>query len=197
MERREFLRSGICAALGPAAAAAASAASAAGSEADEAKPAGAEADKLKRVAYCGLYCGLCSGHAKIPELASALAATLRQDEADRGLLRSRDGKAFWNRLNDMARPKPDNCCRTEKCGAGFCSIRKCAKKREVRVCPECGDYPCKRIHVLAASEATLLHDGRQIKKVGLDKWIAQQQQRAKAGFCYSDVRCIPCTVPKD
>ena len=32
---------------------------------------------------------------------------------------------------------------------------------------------------------------------GLAKWTAQQQERAKAGFCYSDVRCIPCTVPKD
>jgi hypothetical protein len=191
VKRREFLCGGICAASGLAAGTGAAAAP----KADE--PTAPLADGLKLVAYCGLYCGLCSGHGKVPKLAGALAATLKQDERDKALNRSAEGRAFWKQLNDMAKLHPDRCCRTEKCGAGFCSIRKCAKKRNVRVCPECKDYPCKRIHVLAASETTLLHDGRQMQKIGLAQWIAQQKQRAEAGFCYSDIRCIPCTIPRD
>ena len=191
MERREFLCGSLCAASGLAAG------NAAPAEQKNLEPRDVPDEELKLVACCGLYCGLCSGHGKIPKLAARLVATLKQDEYDKWALGSAEGKAFWKRLNELAEVHPDKGCRTGKCGAGFCAIRTCAKRRNVRVCPECEDYPCKRIHTLAASETTLLHDGGQIRKVGLEEWIAQQKRRAEAGFCYSDIRCIPCTVPKD
>jgi len=67
----------------------------------------------------------------------------------------------------------------------------------VTVCAECSEFPCKRVKTLAKSEPTLVHDGERIRKIGLDAWIEEQEQRKARGFCYADARCLPCTVPTE
>ena len=147
-------------------------------------------DKKQLVTYCGMYCGLCSWRTRIPQRASALAETLRMAEAP-------TPEAFRKVLAGFSAPGDYNC-RAGACGnTGRCGIRKCAVAKGVFACPQCADYPCKRIAALGRSEATLVHDGHRMKEIGLEAWIAEQERRREAGFCYDDVRCLPCTVPTE
>jgi hypothetical protein len=34
----------------------------------------------------------------------------------------------------------------------------------------------------------LIQDGKHLQEVGLEKWVSEQERRAKRGFCYADVR---------
>lgn len=149
------------------------------------------------VAYCGLYCDLCSARFKIPDQAQALRESLRMaDYEDFGP--SQPGfSEFWAYLNDLAKPPMDRCCRAETCGHPRCAIRNCAQARHLDVCTDCADYPCQHILTLGRSEPTLVQDGRRLQAIGLEAWIAEQRARRRAGFCYGDVRCGKCIVPLD
>lgn len=42
---------------------------------------------------------------------------------------------------------------------------------------------------------TLIANGRRMKEIGPDAWIREQEERAKTGFAYADIRCYPYNVP--
>ena len=50
---------------------------------------------------------------------------------------------------------------------------------------------------IAEGYPTLLADGQRIKKIGLEAWVQEQEERAKTGFAYVDIRCYPYGVPED
>ena len=149
------------------------------------------------IAYCGLYCDLCSARFKIPDQAQALRESLRMADYE-GFGPVQPGfSEFWAYLNDLAEPPMDRCCRAETCGHPRCAIRNCAQARHLDVCTDCADYPCQHILTLGRSEPTLVQDGRRLQAIGLEAWIAEQRARRRAGFCYGDVRCGKCIVPLD
>jgi hypothetical protein len=154
-------------------------------------------DSKMLVAYCGLYCDLCSARSKVPDQARALRDSLRKaDFEDHGP--GQPGfNEFWAYLNNLAEPPEGQCCRAETCGHPRCAIRICARGRQLAVCADCANYPCEHILTLGRSEPTLVHDGQRIQAIGLDAWITEQEDRRRAGFCYSDVRCGRCIVPLD
>jgi hypothetical protein len=147
-------------------------------------------DQRTLVAYCGLYCGLCDARTRTAERAAALMESLELAEWPKQ-------PEFWRVLVELATVPPDKCCRTRKCGHPACAIRNCAAERNVEACPLCDEYPCARIDVLAASETTMLHDGRRMRKLGIDAWVEEQEERRRRGFCYSEVRCLPCRIPTE
>ena len=149
------------------------------------------------VAYCGLYCDLCSGRTKIPELAKTLKELMQKDDYENFGPDIQGFNEFWKFLGGLTKVEEDKYCKSGKCGSPSCSIRKCAISKNIEVCAECEEYPCKRIKTLGNSEPTLIHDGLRIKKHGLESWIIEQEERKKVGFCYSDIRCCPCVVPSD
>ncbi|MFZ5924886.1 MAG: DUF3795 domain-containing protein [Bacillota bacterium] len=144
---------------------------------------------LEEVAYCGLYCGLCASRRRIPQQAVMLRETLRREGYDKGYfdVPGLEGifSAFWKGLNLLA----DVPCPGCRAGAGFpdCSVRACARGREVTACPLCPDYPCDRLGILK-HYPLLLADGRRMQQVGLEKWVAEQEARATTGFAYADIR---------
>jgi hypothetical protein len=153
-------------------------------------------DKAQYVCYCGLYCELCGWRGAIPKAAAALREEMRKGDFEDFGPSLKGFNEFWEFLGGLADVPDDKCCRTGKCGAPFCAIRKCAQSRGVEHCPMCTDYPCERIETLAASEATLIHDGRRMKEVRVEAWIAEQEQRRAAGFDYAHVRTGKCVVPE-
>jgi len=147
-------------------------------------------NSLLLVTYCGLYCGLCAQHARIPHNARQLQQTLQEE----GL------EDFYQYFPEMKKVFPQfsqflenlakfNCtCRSGKGGPSNCEIRKCARQKRITVCPQCREYPCQHIQKLAERYPTLIQDGKRLRKVGIQKWIGEQEQRAKRGVSYSDLK---------
>ncbi|MDD1767224.1 MAG: DUF3795 domain-containing protein [Methanomassiliicoccales archaeon] len=149
-----------------------------------------EEDDLRLVTYCGLYCGACAQRVRVPDQAAALAKTLHEEGFDDFYQyvpsMKDDFPVFWRFLGSLR--KFDCSCRDGKGGPPDCQIRECAEKRKMRVCPECDEYPCKNFTALAEHYPTLISDGRRMQKIGLERWIEEQKERAKCGFAYSDIR---------
>jgi hypothetical protein len=144
---------------------------------------------LKNVTYCGLYCRLCANKSKIPQTAIILRNTLSADGwEDHGEYIMKDFKSFWQTLNKFASLEeewPD--CRGG-CGDPGCRIRKCAEKRGIELCPLCEEYPCSHINVLARLYPNLIADGERLKRIGVESWVREQEERRNRGFCYCDIR---------
>ena len=144
---------------------------------------------LEEVTYCGLYCGLCASRRRIPRQAATLRETLRKEGYGRGYFDvpglEKVFSAFWEGLGILA----DVPCPGCRAGAGFpgCSVRACAQEREVTACPLCPDFPCERLAMLN-QYPLLVVDGKRMRQLGLEKWVAEQEAREATGFAYADVR---------
>jgi len=149
----------------------------------------------EQVTYCGLYCGLCAQHTRIPELSEQLRGAMEKEDYMQWSQGIPNFKEFWTFLNMLCSSNKKSYCRKENCGPPLCSIRKCAGEKKLEVCVFCTEYPCGRILGLAKSYPTLLADGKRMKEIGIEKWIREQEERRKTGFAYVDIRCYPYKVP--
>ena len=144
---------------------------------------------LEEVAFCGLYCGLCASRRRIPQQAARLRETLRKEGYDQGYFDipclTEVFATFWKGLNCLA----DSPCPGCRGGGGNpdCAVRACAQEHAVTICPLCADYPCQRLGMLH-HYPLLLPDGYRLQKVGLERWVSEQEARAAAGFAYADIR---------
>ena len=149
---------------------------------------------LTHVTYCGLYCKLCGACGRIPRRAQSLKDAMTTEGWHEWGKEIPGFQDFWKFLDGLIGGCPG--CRQDG-GPPFCGIRKCARKREIELCVECEDYPCHRIEGLAKGYPTLIADGKRIREIGIDPWIAEQDARAETGFTYADIRCYPYEVPSD
>lgn len=144
------------------------------------------ADDLAMVTYCGLYCGLCAERTRIPKLATQLHQAMEEEgwpswgDAVPGF------RAFWGFLSDLQSGECPGC----RTGGGFpaCEIRKCARERSLRCCADCSGFPCSKVEELATVYPTLVADNRRLQAVGLEKWLAEQEERVRRGVVYADIR---------
>lgn len=146
-------------------------------------------EELRLLGYCGLYCGLCAHRNRIPQRAKLLQETLH-DEGWDSWYKYQDSiketfPVFWDFLDGLV--KFDCTCRTGG-GPPDCRIRTCAKEKGVDVCPLCAEYPCGLIEGLAEHYVTAIQDGRRLLKIGLKKWVEEQEERARRGVVYADTR---------
>jgi hypothetical protein len=130
----------------------------------------------------------------MPEQAQALRQTMANGGWDSLGREVKDFEEFWRFLNRITDPE-ESCpgCRTTgappfRGGPESCDIRECALKRKVDLCVNCRDWPCARIQRLGRTYLTLIADGKRLKKLGLDKWLKEQEARARTGFSYCDLR---------
>jgi len=150
---------------------------------------------LTQVTYCGLYCGLCSQRNRIPRRAGELRDSMRKEAWDQWGAEIPGFSEFWSFLSGLAESEPRCSCRAGECGPPFCGIRKCAQQKGVEACPFCDEYPCSRILGVAKGYVSMLADAARMKQIGMDAWIAEQEQRRETGFAYVDIRCHPYEVP--
>ena len=144
---------------------------------------------LKYVTCCGLYCHLCSNLVRIPQQSAALRETLRRDGWEQyGQYIVEGFEEFWAALEQLSQSdKTVSGCRGG-CGNPDCGIRKCAQEKKVEVCSSCAEYPCSHIGNLAERYPNLVSDGARQREIGIVKWVQEQEQRRRAGFCYADIR---------
>lgn len=139
------------------------------------------------VAYCGLYCALCAERTRIPQRAAALRTAMADE-----------GWPFWGpSLPDFAefwafleRLQANEGCPGCRAGGGYpeCQIRFCAQRRGQELCCHCTDFPCDPVQALAARYPTLLADNQRLQAVGLQQWLDEQEERARRGVIYADIR---------
>lgn len=144
---------------------------------------------LRYVTYCGLYCHLCANLARIPQQSAVLRETLQKEGWGYfGQYALRGFKEFWAALETLS--ESDKTCQGCRggCGDPDCGIRKCARDKQVEVCSFCPEYPCHQIEALAKRYPNLISDGTRQKQIGIEKWVEEQEQRRRTGFCYADIR---------
>lgn len=144
---------------------------------------------LSYVTYCGLYCGLCAHRNRIPQKAKQLQKSLHEEGMDNWYQYIPEMKntfpTFWQFLQKLINL---NCtCRTGG-GPPDCKIRQCAKQKGIEICTQCKEYPCKLIQNLAEHYPTIIQDGKRLQKIGLEKWVKEQDERVKRGVVYADIR---------
>ena len=154
-------------------------------------------DNLNFVTYCGLYCGLCSARGRLPKQARELRELMSQEGYEYWGGELPNFKEFWEFLTDLS--DPEKACPGCWQGGGppFCGIRKCVQKRNIEICVYCEEYPCHRVEALGKGYPTLIADGVRMRELGVEKWVEEQEERAKTGFAYVDIRCHPYEVPSD
>jgi hypothetical protein len=145
---------------------------------------------FRYVTYCGLYCKLCAQKSRIPKRASQLKQSLREEGFDDFYQYVPEMKEvfpqFWKFLQKLS--TFDCNCRVRK-GPLDCEIRNCAREKGVEVCPKCKDYPCTFIKSLAEHYQTLIQDGKRMQKVGIEKWVKEEQEeKVKHEVVYADIR---------
>ncbi len=144
---------------------------------------------VRLLSYCGLHCGLCGLRARIPKQAQALRESL-----------AKEGVEYWGPFIQgyegfqeflVALCDPDKSCPACRQGGGppGCEVRECARSRGVDACPFCQDFPCERVEGIGRTYPTLIADGVRLRAIGADAWNREQEARARAGFCYADIRC--------
>jgi hypothetical protein len=144
---------------------------------------------LRLVGYCGLYCGLCAHRNRIPKEARQLQKSLHEEGFDDWYKYIPEMKdvfpPFWQFLQNLA--ELDCTCRTGG-GPPDCKIRNCTKEKQIDYCPQCKEYPCSLVTKLAEYYPTLIQDGKRLQKIGLEAWVKEQEERAKRGVVYADIR---------
>jgi hypothetical protein len=128
-------------------------------------------------AVCGLYCGACS-----------LYRARRDDNPQRleEILRAMTER--WNVEEDEI--ECDGCL-----GGGRltpycrdCRMRLCAEeKQDVTRCSDCSDFPCSMITDFnndgMRHHAEVLENLRRMREIGVEKWIAAEEERWSCPGC--------------
>ncbi len=141
------------------------------------------------LAYCGLYCKLCSIGTRVPKQAALLRETMQKSGYEYfGEFAYSDFKPFWKTLAELSEIRMDDCRCRNGCGDPECRIRTCAVERNLESCAFCENFPCEHINALAAGYPNLIANNLRIKEIGIDAWLDEQEKLVAADFCYIDER---------
>lgn len=133
------------------------------------------------IAYCGLYCGDCHGYQqRVPDLARDLRKELRQTKYKKFaafISKEKFGEGFkeydacYEVLGAMVKFRCHKGCRGGG-GNPWCPIRKCAQKKQLDGCWECGEFAdCDKLSFLEGVHG----DGHQ-------KNLRRLKRKGKAAF---------------
>lgn len=131
------------------------------------------------LAYCGLYCGACPSYQNTQKVVPI----------------NYDKKNFYEACEGC-----NSDLNTSWCGP--CEIKKCNKEKNIRVCIDCNDYPCKKITDFINDKKYPYHKEveakmKLYKEVGLEKWLAMQESEyhcpnCKTKYNFFETMCEEC-----
>jgi hypothetical protein len=150
--------------------------------------------------YCGIYCGACDIHVAYVTGRKSRFASFFTKSTLKALISMR-GIPFQPADLELK-------CHGCKTGTLFincsdCPIRTCAIAKKVEHCIDCSDYPCKILGARKKMEGMLPHlttnheNMVMIRKNGLDRWLAEQDEKWKCPECRTRFswyagRCASC-----
>lgn len=123
--------------------------------------------KFWNLSYCGLNCAACEMY-----LASHGDNDLHEE------------LVTWFQENIDPNIEKISCegCRgpESECWTPDCYFRQCARKRKFEYCFECPDMPCDKLKEFVsdgmAHHARTVENMKKMKEMGLEKWIASQDE---------------------
>jgi hypothetical protein len=128
------------------------------------------------ISVCGLNCAKCDMY-----------------QAGHGNEKLRDEIVEWFRKerNETVKPEQIRCegCRgsPETHWSPDCKIMLCAKKKALQYCFQCEDFPCNILEEFGSDGIShhkrTLDNLKRMKEIGLERWIAEQQNRGTYVFC--------------
>ena len=134
---------------------------------------------MQMLAYCGLYCDLCSFK----------AAYETQNREHILRMPARYDRDKTQPMQPCPGCKGDNIC-------GDCAMKDCACGRNLDHCGQCAEYPCAELLKFAGDgvphHAGALKNLERIREVGADAWFAEQQTHCNCGersswYCHCPV----------
>jgi hypothetical protein len=149
------------------------------------------------ITYCGLYCGLCAERTVLPSRAQELLDLVKDEGYDLfyeyipGM--KEQYPSFINVLKDLS--AMDCRCRNGSGGPPDCEIRACAKQRNVFVCMECPEFPCRKWDTIARSYPLLAVDALRYRELGKERWLEEQRAKARKGLNYRMLRVVDVQAP--
>ena len=143
----------------------------------------------KYTAYCGLYCGHCYSRTHIAPTARALKQQMQAQGFETFGPYMPDYTEFRRFMDTLIDAEGCPGCRQEG-GSPACTMRVCAREKQVEACPLCSEYPCDKFSWLKASVAypMLEGDNQLMQEHGTDAWNAMQKARRDRGFTYVEER---------
>jgi hypothetical protein len=129
----------------------------------------------EKIGFCGLYCGCCTMyrayHDNNPKLLKEAPKNFRQR---------------FDLENATVDSIACDGCRSSKpldyCEA--CEIRNCAQQKRLKWCFECDEFPCQRLYRFESFwRMPVFGNLNQISMVGVDKWLAIQEQEWNCNAC--------------
>jgi hypothetical protein len=134
------------------------------------------------IAYCGLYCGDCSGYqGKIADLARDLRKELRRSKFDRTAQAMSEAPFFaayknypqcYEVLGTMVKFRCKRSCRGGG-GPPFCKMRNCCQKKGIDGCWQCDEFEtCQKLDFLKAVHGDAhIKNLKILNKAGVDSFI--------------------------
>ena len=135
------------------------------------------------ICYCGLYCGNCAVKVRIEPAAKVLHREMKNAGFESFIHYIPDGKPFWDFLTGMSETGTCTSCLTGGGNPG-CTIRICAKEKNVELCALCESYPCGLFDPMVAIYPGLLADNELLRDKGLEEWGRLQMERQASAFTY-------------
>ena len=144
--------------------------------------------KNELAAPCGLYCGVCGVYIAHKD--------------DNTKFKERLTKVYGVHVDDI---KCKGCLSDELfvfCKS--CSIRSCTKKRGIKGCHQCDDFPCRYIErfPLPVGKKVILRAIPTWRELGTEKWMGEEEKRYHCPSCgymlfRGAKRCRNCKEPVD
>ncbi|UCE26796.1 MAG: DUF3795 domain-containing protein [Candidatus Coatesbacteria bacterium] len=132
--------------------------------------------------YCGLYCGAC------PVLVANQRGTV-DELAEKREMDAADLVCAGCKSGTRKAPRAD------------CEFALCALEKGVESCVECDEYPCENLIGFRDDErahhSVVTRNLDRLGEVGLEAWLAEQDERWKCGACgtrftWYDEKCPDC-----
>ena len=138
-------------------------------------------DKKELLAYCGFYCGDCTGYTGvIADAASGFKNLLEKWKFDDTIKcvfpeKLKDYPRFLEMLEFMTDLKCGKICRDRMDSDTTCRVRRCCREKGFFACYECDDFEiCEKLKSLfeGLHYEVSLKNLRAIREIGLETWLA-------------------------
>lgn len=144
----------------------------------------------QKLARCGVYCGQCRGYtAEVENLATKFKEWVIQDyswmkEADTSF-------DYDNFLKGLEWFTKSTCPGCRNATEGWCEVKKCEKiqNNEIDNCLICEEFAnCPHTDYQRKRYSYLFDHIKFIEKEGFDKFLEEEEKRAKEGVRIQDIR---------